>query len=58
MTMKHVLLEACLGLLLAAPAAAGLAFMDERDGDDAFNIAAHRQDITIERKLEAYGIRR
>jgi len=38
MTMKCVLLGACLGLLLAAPAAADLAFTDERDGDAAFNL--------------------
>jgi tetratricopeptide (TPR) repeat protein len=35
--MRHVLLGVCLGLLVAAPAAAALTFMDERDGDVAFS---------------------
>jgi len=55
MNMKRVLFGVCLGLLLAAPATAAVTFMDERDGDAAFNQGRYQAAATAyERGVKLY----
>ncbi len=52
--MKRALFGACLGVLLATPALA-VAFMDERDGDAAFNAGRYQAAATAyERGVKLY----